>query len=1176
MIRINQLILSVCLVSITLALLPAYAAEPVKIGVLAYRPKPQTLAQWQPLVTILKQAIPERDFEVEALTFPELDTAVASRQVDFVLTNPGHYILLTRRSGLSAPLATLAVNDNGRPSTVFGGVIFCRAGQADINTLNDIKGKTIAVTSTDSLGGYQMQAYELKQAGIHLSEDAKLINTGMPHDTVVKAVLSGRADVGFVRTGTLEGMVREGQLDMAQLKIINRQNLPDFSMQVSTQLYPEWPFASLPHIDENLARHVAAALFLLEENTAVTRSMDIYGFAVPADYTPIADLLKELRMPPFDAAPLFTLQDVLLRYRWQMIAALLAGVFILLLSFRLLLTKQKLELAHRALLRQKQQLQESERKHSEILESVDACIYLKDVHGRYLFANRPVRELFGASMEQVVGQSDEKFFDAETVARLRINDHQVLKNGKTLKTEETNINIKDGLATTYLTVKLPLRNETGEIYALCGISTDISERKKAEDRLRKSEESLKESQLIAGLGSYVLDIQNGCWESSDVLNKLLGIGPTYQRTVAGWLDLIHHADRDMMQNFFISEVLEQHKLFDKEYRIIRYNDQSERWVHGLGKLEFDAQGHPLKMHGTIQDITERKQVEEKLQLAARVFTHAREGIMITAADGTIIDVNDTFIAITGYSRAEVLGRNPHILSSGIQGKDFYANLWADLVKNGHWYGEIWNRHKNGEVYALMLTISAVYDAQDTTQHYVALFSDITSLKEHEKQLEHIAHYDALTNLPNRVLLADRLRQAMTQAQRRGQRLAVAFLDLDGFKAINDNHGHEAGDQLLMTVASRMKQSLREGDTLARLGGDEFVAVLLDLADIEASVPMLSRLLAAAAQAVYVDDLILQVSASLGVTFYPQADDVDADQLLRQADQAMYQAKLAGKNRYHVFDAEQDRSVRGYHESLEHIRCALTEREFVLYYQPKVNMHTGAIIGAEALIRWRHPEKGLLPPALFLPVIEDHPLSIELGEWVIDTALAQIEQWHAAGLTIPVSVNIGALQLQQTDFVERLSGLLEAHPKIGPGNLEMEVLETSALEDLVQVSQVIADCRKLGVNFALDDFGTGYSSLTYLKRLPVTQLKVDQSFVRDMLDDPDDLAIVQGILGLATAFSRHVIAEGVETVAHGEMLLQLGCELAQGYGIAHPMPAGDLPGWAATWRPDRAWTMSRND
>ncbi|BCB26524.1 hypothetical protein SKTS_14100 [Sulfurimicrobium lacus] len=464
--------------------------------------------------------------------------------------------------------------------------------------------------------------------------------------------------------------------------------------------------------------------------------------------------------------------------------------------------------------------------------------------------------------------------------------------------------------------------------------------------------------------------------------------------------------------------------------------------------------------------------------------------------------------------------------------------------------------------------------------FVVLVRALRAASFARQQLEYIAHYDTLTSLPNRVLLADHLRQVMAQARRHGHQLAVAYLDLDGFKTINDNHGHEVGDKLLVALAARMKQALREGDTLARLGGDEFVAVLLDLPDKEASAPVLTRLLAAAAQPEQVDDYTLQVSASLGITFYPQAEDVDADQLLRQADQAMYQAKLAGKNRYHFFDADEDRSVRGHHESLEGIRHALDAREFVLHYQPKVNMRTGEVIGAEALIRWQHPQKGLLPPAVFLPVIEDHPLAVELGEWVIASALTQMELWRASGLDLPVSVNVSARQLQEANFVERLRELLAQHPSVKWGDLELEVLETSALEDVARISQVIEDCRKIGVTFALDDFGTGYSSLTYLKRLQVDLLKIDQSFVRDMLDDSDDLAILDGVIGLSGAFRRQVIAEGVETAAHGEMLLRLGCKLAQGYGIARPMPPHEMPRWSKVWRPDPAWTdisaVSRED
>jgi len=571
-----------------------------------------------------------------------------------------------------------------------------------------------------------------------------------------------------------------------------------------------------------------------------------------------------------------------------------------------------------------------------------------------------------------------------------------------------------------------------------------------------------------------------------------------------------------------------------------------------------------------QQIEERTRTQSQLELAASVFSHAREGILITDNQGNIVEVNAMFTQITGYSREEAIGRNPRILlSSGRHEKAFFAARAQALQKHGHWVGEVWNRRKNGEDFAEMLTVSVVRDPAGAVLNYVALFTDITPLKKHQDELEHIAHYDALTGMPNRVLLADRLQQAMLQSQRRNSALAVAYLDLDGFKPVNDQHGHEVGDQLLVTLSQRMKASLRESDTLARIGGDEFVALLVDIGERRDCELLLSRLLQAAATPVRVDGALLQLSASIGVTLYPQ-DNADADQLVRHADQAMYLAKQAGKNRFHLFDVAQDAAIQSQRESLEHIRVALDRQEFVLYYQPKVNMRTGAIIGAEALIRWQHPERGLLAPAAFLPVIEGQPISIEIGEWVIQTALAQMALWRGAGLDIGVSVNIGALQLQQPGFVARLGTLLAAHPTVPAQSLELEILETSALEDMAQISEVMHACQAIGVRFALDDFGTGYSSLTYLKRLPAELLKIDQSFVRDMLTDVDDLAIVKGVIGLASAFRRSVIAEGVETVAHGQSLLALGCDLAQGYGIARPMPAADLPGWARQWRPDVCW------
>lgn len=576
----------------------------------------------------------------------------------------------------------------------------------------------------------------------------------------------------------------------------------------------------------------------------------------------------------------------------------------------------------------------------------------------------------------------------------------------------------------------------------------------------------------------------------------------------------------------------------------------------------------LKLFAELLVSLRRRELHEsQLRLSASVFDNANEGIMITNPDGNIVSVNNAFTRTTGYAADEVMGRTPAFLNSDLQGKHFHAGMWQALKRDGHWSGEVWNRHKAGELYAVLQKVNAFYDEAGRLQGYVSLLSDITTLKLQQKQLEQIAHFDPLTGLPNRTLLADRLQQAMAQANRHDTSIAVLFIDLDGFKAVNDTHSHAVGDQLLVQVARRMKRVMRDEDTLARLGGDEFVAVLQNLESPSASTPVLERLLQSAAEPVQLDELDeleLAVSASIGVVFYPQQESLDADQLQRQADQAMYQAKQAGKNRYHLFDVERDRAVRDQHESLERIREALYNQEFKLFYQPKVNMRTGDVIGCEALIRWQHPERGLLPPAAFLPVIENHPLAIELGHWVLCTALDQLLSWKRAGIALQVSVNIDAIHLQHASFVERLDEELQQRPEIQPGDLELEILETTALDDVVQVSDIIIACQRLGVGFALDDFGTGYSSLTYLKRLPAELLKIDRSFVRDMLDDPDDLAILDGVIRLAQAFRRSVIAEGVETQAHCQALLELGCELGQGYAIARPMPNDELSAWLQQW------------
>jgi len=690
--------------------------------------------------------------------------------------------------------------------------------------------------------------------------------------------------------------------------------------------------------------------------------------------------------------------------------------------------------------------------------------------------------------------------------------------------------------------------------------------------LTDTERRLLLSQKVGGIATWEWDIKTNIIRFSEHGIRLItGNVKQLEMTKNEYLASIHPNDRANIVSD-INQCIDAAKEYNVDHRIITKRG-NVRWFNTKGTLVRDNSGSAITMLGVSVDITERKLFEEKLHLSSRVFRDTHEGIIITNADKVIVDVNPAFCHITGYSHDEVIGRNPSFLNSGKQTESFYKNIWKQLSLYGHWQGEVWNCKKDGELYAELLNISVLKDDNNVT-FYLGIFTDITQAKRQQEQLSRIAHYDLLTNLPNRVLLADRLSQTMLQCRRHNNSLAVVFLDLDGFKHVNDSHGHDIGDKLLIALSIRLKDALREGDSLARIGGDEFVAVLTNLGSVADCVPVLERLLAAAAKPVTVNDIVLNVSASIGVTIYPE-DNLDAKQLMRHADQAMYIAKQMGKNRYHLFDTSQGDTVKLQQTGISLIREALANNWFVLYYQPKVDMRTGSMIGVEALIRVQHPERGLLSPIEFLPVIENNALMIDVGEWVINAALSQINHWQilTPSLNIKVSVNVAAVQLQQPEFTARLTELLLAHPQVDARNLELEVLETSALNDVAHVSKTMQDCKALGVEFSLDDFGTGYSSLTYLRRLPASLIKIDQSFVRDMLEDSNDLAIVKGVIALANSFKRSVIAEGVETPEHAATLMLLGCYLAQGYGIAKPMKAEDIPIWLDEWTADEIWALT---
>ncbi len=1149
-------------------------ADPVRIGVLAFRPAAQTEAEWEPLREALATSIPERELLLTALNYGDLESAVADGALDFVLTNPGHDILLLHRYGLSSPLATRVNLSRGVETTAFGGVIITRAERSEIAELADLSGHRIACVNPDSLGGFQSQAYELMQAGERWPEAFDLIETGMPHDRVVEAVLTGEADAGFLRSGMLESLVAEGQVEPEALRVINPQDSPGLPFSVSTPLYPEWPFAALPEVDSELSRQVTAALLGLRDQPDVRAALGGTSFTVPSNYMPLEKMLRALELQPFGTPAPLTLADFWREYWLAIVALSLAFLALLGLVVVTLFNSRRLS----RLLERVQEL-------SAVIDRspVVAMTWSTAPGWPVTFVSDSIRT-FGYEPEALLSGSVsfDKLIHPDDLARVVAEVGGFFADGPNKCIQEYRFKHGNGHWIQVLDHTWLSRDSAGRVTSMQGILMDVTERKRAE----------RHAAHMRKLMEYVIEHNKTAVAIHDRDMNYVFVSQKYleQHGLAGQ-NVIgrHHYEvfPDLPQRLrdVHARVLQGEVLSEDEDQFVQF-DGSVDWARWECRPWFEADGDIGGLVVYIEIITERKKAElalrektdalvrsnERLKQLATVFTHAHEGILITDPSVRIIEVNESFSRITGYSRDEALGKNPSFLSSGRHGPEFYAELWQRLKRIGYWSGEIWNQRKNGEIYQQAATISAVTDENDRIVRYVALFTDVSEEKRSERQLEYVSRYDVLTGLPNRKLLTTRLRQAMAECRERESesRMAVVFLDLDEFKSINDQFGSEIGDAALSSLTRRLRARLGGRETLGRIGGDELVVLLLDLESVEEAMPLLEQLRSWVSEPLNVQGHNVQLTASMGVCFYPQPEEVDAEQLLRQADQAMYQAKLAGKNCFHLFSPEEDQAARGLNETLLRLRRALDEREFVLHYQPRVNMRTGEVLSAEALIRWQHPEQGLLPPGQYLPLLEKHPLALEIGLWVIESALEQLARWQAQGLEMAVSVNVFGLQLQQPDFAEKLRQALQRHPEIRPGQLEIEVLETSALEDIDQVSAILKQCQELGVSCALDDFGTGYSTLNYLKRLPANILKIDQGFVRDMLDDPEDLAILHGILGLARAFRRQPVAEGVETEVHGNMLLDLGCEIGQGYGIARPMKADDLASWLSDWRPPPSW------
>ena len=901
-----------------LAIAPsAWAAQDLVIGVFANRPVEVMTATVTPLADYIQEILPHHRVRLRIMSLNELEAAIVSRQVDLVWTNATQFLLLRSLGNLNTLMATTITRHGGADVKSQGGVVFTRADRPEIRDFSQIQRLRVGIPDFSFFAGYQAIVYEFQSAGYALPGSNTLLPLGS-HDAVVQAVLEGRVDVGFVRTGIIDGLRDDTGPVMQRLRVVQPQTFAGFPFVISTRLYPEWPFVALAHVDDEVVRRVAARLLALEPDHPAAVAAGLGGFAPPLDYLPVENVARALRLPPYDAPVSLTWQDIWERHHWAILGALLALLLLMALS------------------------------------------------GLLTWGNRR-------------------------------------------------------------------------------------------------------------------------------LNALL---------------------------------------------------------------------------------REQIRARRELQITASVFSSAREGILITNPQARIIDVNPAFTHITGYTKAEVVGRNPRFLSARSGPDGVGRAMWTALLSQGTWDGELLNRRKTGEPYHQLTTITQVKGPDGQPQRYISVFTDVTKQKEYEERLKRQAWSDELTGLANRTRFNELVAEQLPEIRQGTLKASVAYIDLDGFKAVNDRHGHYIGDQLLKALAVRLQQRIRPTDLLGRLGGDEFVILLQDHEPIPEQDPRLLNLLAALAAPVDMQGLRLQVSGSIGVAACTGAFDEDADLLIRQADQAMYQAKQQGRNRYQVFDRVKSVMEQDGHDTRRRMAEALSRQEFLLYYQPKVHMRTGQVLGVEALLRWQHPEQGLLAPGAFLGFAAGFEIDLMIGRWVIDQALEQMHVWSRLGIHLPVSVNVSGEHLLQDRFLDDLRASLMRHPELPAGSLEIEVLESSALTDIGRASSVVRECAAMGVTVALDDFGTGYSTLSYLKQLPAQTLKIDQSFIRSMLDDRDDLSILQGVLGLAEAFDRQTVAEGVETEMHGLMLLQLGCQYGQGYGIARPMPASDIPLWTRQWHPPASWQAAQ--
>ena len=797
-------------------------------------------------------------------------------------------------------------------------------------------------------------------------------------------------------------------------------------------------------------------------------------------------------------------------------------------------------------------LQASERRLRELIDSIPDAVTVRDLDGRYQLCNRETARVLGLEPQQIIGKLPEELYPPVSAQRVRDTDTAILQAGSAVRRVTSYTNAQG--VTVHLEIgATALTAADGRTVGVLTVGRDISDAMQVREALERSETSLRLALEGSGDGLWDWNLQSDAVSCSDALRRLLryqGEGDFAQDFV--FRDRLHPADRGAALAA-VRRTLKEGEPFVHSARLLCFDGQY-RWFLARGMRHLDAAGRPERFSGVVTDLTERRRAEEHARLAAAVVDNTIEGVLIADAHARILSVNAAFTRFMGYAADEVLGRTPALLKSSRHDAAYFRGMWTLLLAHGHWQGEIWNRRKDGATVPAVLSLSVVRDETGEVTHYVGMYTDISQQKAAEAKLDFLAHHDPLTGLPNRLLFQSRLEQALREAGRGHETLAVLLLDLDRFKDVNDSYGHLVGDQLLQHVAQCLSGRLRVADTLARLGGDEFALLMRNLQRAEDAARVAEDLMAALSTP-WRSEAGLEITAgvSVGICVYPQHGQ-DAQALLQGADAALYRAKGDGRNAYRYFADEMTAAARERLRLESRLRRAVAQGQLRLHYQPQMEMATGRIVGAEALVRWQDPDEGLISPARFIPVAESTGLIGAIGAWVLGEACRQGQHWRQAGLPpLTLAVNVSPRQFFLGDLAAEVAAVLQETGFPAPC-LELEITEGALIEREQDALATLHRLRALGVRLAIDDFGTGYSSLAYLKRLPIDVLKIDRSFIADIPHDADDMAISTAILALGASLGLRVLAEGVETRAQFDFLQARGCALYQGYYRSPPLPA----------------------